>query len=150
MELSLLLPMFMLLLFDEALNPLNASCWSSWWHSSLTMLLLFDATQAPPQRHSSLMLLVLLLLTNTTSHTPLQQPSSSMLLMLLLFFDIAFPTLPWCDTVSSLMWLLLHTTPALPILGTSLLPLDVVVVDSRCCSYFSYFRLVLPSPFMFL
>jgi hypothetical protein len=93
----------------------------------------------------------LLLLLDTTSPTPFQQPSSSMLLLLLPFLDIDFFTLPQRDTFSSFTRLfLLHATPTLPILGSSLLPLDVVVLHFLCCSYFSYFRLVFPPPFMFL
>jgi hypothetical protein len=75
-----------------------------------------------------------------------------MLFLLLLFLDTTFPTLPQCNTFSSLTQLLLHATPPLPILGTSLLPLDVVVVHSQDVAptlpisnwYFP------PPPFMFL
>jgi len=97
----------------------------------MAFLLDIVTPHAPPRRRSSLMLLVLLLLLDTTSPTPLQQPSSSMLFLLLLFLDTTFPTLPQCNTFSSLTQLLLHATPPLHILGTSLLPLDVVVVHSQ-------------------
>jgi hypothetical protein len=111
------------------------------------MAFLLDVTpHAPPQSCSSLML-VLLLLLNTTSPTPFQQPSSSMLLLLLPFLDVII--FPWCDTFSSLtqlLLLLLHATPTLLILGSSLLPLDVVVFHFWCCSYFPYFRLALLPP----
>ncbi len=143
MELSLLLPTLMLLPFNKAPNPLNASCCYSLWHSSLTLLFVFDGTpHAPAWRRSSLTLLVLLLFNNP----PLRCwycSCFSLTLFFLLFFDATPfpPTLLRCNTFSSLMQLLLHATPALPILGTFLLPVDVVV-RFLCCSYFSYFRLV--------